>query len=108
MRNTMPFGGMPQNQSQNMHPMARLFQMKQMGYSDDQILQEMAKNNPRAQSAISQMNAQNMSVNDYVAKIASQNGMTTQQYFQHLAQQNGMQVPPMGGQMNGGNMQPRR
>lgn len=94
---SMQGGNMPMQGAnmQSMNPMAVLFQMKRQGYTDDQILDQMAQNNPQMQTAIQQMRQEGLTADQYAEKISRQNGMSTQQYFQHLAQKQGMQVPPM-------------
>lgn len=83
--------------------MAMLMQMMNGGMNQDQILQQIAQNNPQAQAALNQMRQSGMSLNDYMSKIAQQNGGgSVQQYAQQLMRQRGISMPnmPMGqGQM---------
>lgn len=82
----------------NNNPMAMIMQMMNGGISQDQILERIAQNNPKAQSALAQMRQSGMSLNEYMGKIAQQNGgLSVQQYAQRLMQQRGFPMPPMNG-----------
>lgn len=78
------------------NPMFKIMQMMNGGMTQEQILQQIVQNSPQGQAALNQMRQNGMTLNDYMTKIAQQNGATSpQQYAQQLMQQRGFSIPNM-------------